>query len=100
MALRDRIGVDIGRRLRLEEAVQWAAAQDVQYIDIQLDTAANALTALDDARTSGIRRSCENLGIHLGLHTRRMDSRRFQNVADHTRQRIDRIPPGAPLCEL
>jgi sugar phosphate isomerase/epimerase len=69
MVLRDRIGVDIGRRLRIEDAVQWAAARDVRYIDIQLDTAANALTSLDDARTAGIRRSCESLGIHLGLHT-------------------------------
>jgi sugar phosphate isomerase/epimerase len=69
MALRDRIGVDVGRRLRLEDAVQWAAAHDVRYIDIQLDTAANALTSLSDARVAGIRRSCESLGIHLGLHT-------------------------------
>jgi sugar phosphate isomerase/epimerase len=69
MALRDRIGVDIGRRLRIEDAVHWAAARDVRYIDIQLDTAANALTSLDDARTAGIRRSCESQGIHLGLHT-------------------------------
>jgi len=67
MALPDRIGVDIGRRLRIEDAVHWAAARDVRYIDIQLDTAANALTSLDDARTSGIRRSCESQGVHLGL---------------------------------
>jgi sugar phosphate isomerase/epimerase len=69
MALRDRIGVDVGRRLRLEDAVQWAAAHDVRYIDIQLDTTANALTSLNDARVTSIRRSCESLGIHLGLHT-------------------------------
>jgi hypothetical protein len=69
MALRARIGVDVGRRLRLEDAVQWAAAHDVRYIDIQLDTAANALTSLNDARVAGIRRSCESLRIHLGLHT-------------------------------
>ena len=69
MALRDRIGVDIGRRLRIEDAVHWAAERDVRYIDIQLDTAANALTSLDDPRTTGIRRSCESQRIHLGLHT-------------------------------
>jgi sugar phosphate isomerase/epimerase len=69
MALRDRIGVDIGRRLRIEDAVEWAAARGVRYIDIQLDTAANALTSLDDARSAGIRRSCGSRGIHLGLHT-------------------------------
>jgi hypothetical protein len=25
MSLRDRIGIDVGRRLRLEEALEWAA---------------------------------------------------------------------------
>jgi sugar phosphate isomerase/epimerase len=69
MALRDRIGIDVGRRLRLEDAVQWAATHDVRYIDIQLDTAANALTGFDDARASGIRQACERHGVHLGLHT-------------------------------
>ena len=39
MTLRDRIGVDIGRRLKLEDAVTWAALHDVRYVDIQLDTA-------------------------------------------------------------
>src|SRR5882724_4465322 len=69
MTLQDRIGIDVGRRLRLEEAIQWAAAGDVRYIDIQLDTAANALTSFDDARAAGVRQACERHGIHLGLHT-------------------------------
>jgi sugar phosphate isomerase/epimerase len=69
MSLRERIGIDVGRRLRLEDAIQWAAAHDVRYIDIQLDTADNVLTNLDDARAAGIPMSCERLGVHLGLHT-------------------------------
>jgi sugar phosphate isomerase/epimerase len=69
MRLRDRIGVDIGRRLKLEEAVEWAARHDVRGIDIQLDTAENALTSFDDARAGAVRASCEKHGIHLGLHT-------------------------------
>src|SRR5260370_31545048 len=69
MTLRDRIGVDVGRRLRLEEGVAWAAAHDVRYIDIQLDTADNTFTSFDDARAAGIRRACQKHGIHLGLHT-------------------------------
>jgi sugar phosphate isomerase/epimerase len=69
MALRDRIGIDIGRRLRLEDAIQWAATHDVRYIDIQLDTAANALTSFNDARAAGIRQACEKHRVHLGLHT-------------------------------
>ena len=60
MTLRDRIGIDVGRRLRLEEAISWAAAHDVRYIDIQLDTADNVFTSFDDARAAGIRQSCQN----------------------------------------
>jgi len=69
MHLRDRIGVDIGRRLKLEDAVEWAARHDLRGIDIQLDTADNALTSFDDARARAVRASCEKHGIHLGLHT-------------------------------
>jgi sugar phosphate isomerase/epimerase len=69
MDLRDRIGVDVGRKLKLEDAVEWAAAHAVRWIDIQLDTGANALGSFDDARAAGIRRACERDGVHLGLHT-------------------------------
>jgi sugar phosphate isomerase/epimerase len=69
MTLKDRIGIDLGRRIRLEEGIEWAAKHGVRYIDIQLDTAANAVTAFDDARAAGIRAACERHGVHLGLHT-------------------------------
>jgi sugar phosphate isomerase/epimerase len=69
LALRDRIGVDIGRRAKLEDGIAWAAKHGVRYIDIQLDTAANALTTFDDRRAAGIRDACEKHGISLGLHT-------------------------------
>jgi sugar phosphate isomerase/epimerase len=67
--LRDRIGVDIGRRMRLEDGIEWAAKNDVRYIDIQLDTGANVFTSFDDKRAQGVRQACEEHGIHLGLHT-------------------------------
>ena len=51
MALRDRIGIDIGRRLRLEEAIQWAAAHDVRYID---DMLARRNDLVELARQAGI----------------------------------------------
>jgi sugar phosphate isomerase/epimerase len=69
MTLRDRIGVDIGRKLPLEDAVAWAAANRVHYIDVELDTGANALAAIDDARAAAIRAACAEAGVHLGLHT-------------------------------
>lgn len=69
MNLRDRIGIDISRRLKLEDGIEWAAHHGIRYIDIQLDTAANAFTSFDDKRAAGVRAACEKHGIHLGLHT-------------------------------
>jgi sugar phosphate isomerase/epimerase len=69
MSLMERIGVDVGRRLPLEEAIEWAAANDVRHIDIQLDTGANAVTKFDAQRARGIRTALEKHGVHLGLHT-------------------------------
>ena len=67
--LRDRIGADLGRRIKLEDGIDWAARNGVRYIDIQLDTAANAVTAFDDARADRVRQSTAEHGITLGLHT-------------------------------
>ena len=69
MSLRERIGVDIGRKLPLEEAVAWAARHQVRLIDLQLDTGANALGTIDDKRAAAVRAACERHGIRLGLHT-------------------------------
>ena len=69
MSLHDRIGIDIGRKLALEDAVAWAAAHDVRFVDVQLDTGANALGTIDARRAAVLRGKCERHGVHLGLHT-------------------------------
>ena len=69
MRLYDRIGVDIGRKLPLEAAIEWAAANAVRFIDVELDTGANALGTIGEARAAAVRAVCERGGIHLGLHT-------------------------------
>ncbi len=65
----DRIGIDIGRKLPLEDAVAWAAHHKVHYIDVELDTGANAFTSLDAVRAATVRDACARDGLHLGLHT-------------------------------
>lgn len=65
----ERIGIDAGRKLRLEDALAWAGAQGVGIIDIQLDTGANVVSSFDAARARSIRETCERLGVRLGLHT-------------------------------
>jgi sugar phosphate isomerase/epimerase len=69
MSLKDRIGVDIGRRAKLEDGIAWAVTHGVRYLDIQLDTAANAITTFDDMRAAKVRASLEKHGLQLGLHT-------------------------------
>jgi sugar phosphate isomerase/epimerase len=69
MNLIDRIGVDVGRKLTLEDAVEWAAEHRVRYIDIQLDTGDNALGTISGIRGARVKEMCERHGVHLGLHT-------------------------------
>jgi len=69
VGLRERIGIDLGRRVKLEDGIEWAAKNDVRYVDIQLDTAANAVTAFDDRRAEGVRQLAAKHGVTLGLHT-------------------------------
>ena len=69
MKLLDRIGVDISRRLKLEDAIEWAAKNQLRHIDIQLDTGENALPRFDTKRCAAVRKLLEKHGIALGLHT-------------------------------
>src|ERR1700733_564566 len=78
MSLFDRIGIDVGRKLVLEDAVEWAAEHKVRYIDIQLDSGDNALGTISGIRGSRVRALCERHGVALGLHTASA-----VNVAEH-----------------
>ena len=69
MTIRDRIGIDVGRKLSVEDAVKWAVDNDVTYIDCQIDVAPNALQSFDDFRAAPIRNACAESGVNLGLHT-------------------------------
>lgn len=69
MAFRDRIGVDLGRRIPLEEGMAWAAQNKVYYFDAQTDIAPNAMESFDDRRCAAIAEACARDKLHLGLHT-------------------------------
>src|SRR5512145_1778885 len=69
MNLRERIGVDLGRKIRLEEGIEWAAKNGVRFIDVQLDTAENALPTFDIKRCHGVRKLLDKHHVRLGLHT-------------------------------
>jgi sugar phosphate isomerase/epimerase len=69
MKLIDRIGVDVSRRLKLEDAIAWAARSGLRHFDIQLDTGENALPKWDAKRCAAVRKLLDKHGIALGLHT-------------------------------
>jgi sugar phosphate isomerase/epimerase len=68
-SLRARIGIDIGRRLPLERAIEWAVANDVTHLDIQTDREPNPLEWFDDKNCARVRAALERHGLHLALHT-------------------------------
>lgn len=68
-SLRDRIGIDVGRKLRIEDAIAWATSHGVRHIDVQLDTGDNAFSRIDAGRARVIRAAAEQAGVRIGLHT-------------------------------
>lgn len=69
MSFIDRIGIDVGRKLSVEDAVGWAAANAVGAIDVQCDIEPNALESFDDRRCAAIREACAETGVRIALHT-------------------------------
>src|SRR5262245_5268949 len=68
MSFRDRIGYDAGRT-RLEDALAWATANSLPYVDFNADRGPNQLGSWSPERIKAVRDSCVRHGIHLGLHT-------------------------------
>jgi sugar phosphate isomerase/epimerase len=69
MNLKERIGIDLGRKKRLEDGIEWAAGNGVRFLDVELDVEPNALKSFDDRRSAGVREALQRHGIRLGLHT-------------------------------
>ena len=69
MKLIDRIGIDLGRKIRLEQGIELAARHGIRFVDVQLDTGENAFDRFDDGRCAAVRAACDKHGIQLGLHT-------------------------------
>lgn len=69
MTLKDRIGVDVGKRVSVEDGIAWAADRGVRFIDAEIDVEPNALESFDDARCRRVREALARTGVRLGLHT-------------------------------
>jgi sugar phosphate isomerase/epimerase len=69
VSFRDRIGIDLGRRVSIEDGIAIATKNSIRCIDSQTDIAPNALESFDNARCAAVRDACAAKDIHLGLHT-------------------------------
>ncbi len=87
-SFRERIGIDIGRKLPAEQAVAWAVANGVRYFDIQCDLPPNAMERFDAPTCAAIRAACARDGLHLGLHT--LSAVNVAEVAPFLRDAADR----------
>ncbi len=92
MDLRDRIGVDLGRRAKIEDGIQAAAEHGIKYLDIKIDVAPNAVETLTRDRIKAIRDACDAHGIHIGVHT--LSAVNMAEVAPHVRDGVDRYIKG------
>lgn len=65
---KDRFGIDIGRRLALQAAIDWAVERGVRHIDLCLDSDSELLRNSSPKRKDAAAR-LKREGIVLGLHT-------------------------------
>ncbi|QJP14430.1 sugar phosphate isomerase/epimerase [Starkeya sp. ORNL1] len=92
MSLRDRIGLDLGQRNKIEDGLAAAIEHQVRYLDLKIDVAPNAVESLTDARVAKIRETCEANDIHVGIHT--MSAVNVAEIAPHVRDGVDRYLLG------
>src|SRR5262245_56566168 len=92
ITLRDRIGVDLGRRNRIEDGLKAAIEHQIRWLDIKIDVAPNAIESLTPERIAGIRDTAERHGIHLGVHTE--SAVNVAELAPHVRDGVDRYLLG------
>lgn len=68
--LRERIGIDVGAQMTIEESVEWAAENDIHFLDVSLDgTSPIRPNKYDDDMKSNIKEIKKENNISLGLHT-------------------------------
>lgn len=92
MSLHGRIGLDLGRRSKIEDGLEAAIRHGVRWVDVKIDVAPNAIETLTPDRIARIRTDCETHGIHLGVHT--MSAVNVAEVAPHVREGVDRYLIG------
>jgi sugar phosphate isomerase/epimerase len=88
VTLRDRIGIDLGQRNKIEDGLDAAILHGVRYLDLKIDVAPNAVDTLTSERVAKIRSLCERNNITVGIHT--MSAVNVAEIAPHVSDAVDR----------
>ncbi|CAN5327861.1 hypothetical protein BH10PSE7_BH10PSE7_31800 [soil metagenome] len=92
MNMRDRIGIDLGQRNKIEDGIAAAIKHGVRFLDLKVDVAPNAIETLTDERVKGIRDTCQKHDIHVGIHT--MSAVNVAEYAPYVREGVDAYLKG------
>ena len=87
MGLRERIGGARGG-MRLEDALDWAGAHNVHFLDFAVDQGPNHLSSWTDQRAAAVREACNRRDIHVGIHT--LSGVNVAEFAPHVSEGVDR----------
>lgn len=67
--IKDRIGIDVGIKMPITDAIIWAVTHGVRLVDVRLETGPTAFAAFTADHCQSIREQAEQAGVTIGLHT-------------------------------
>jgi hypothetical protein len=90
LSLKQRNGIDIGRRLSIEQGFEWAAVNDVYFKDVQTDIDPNRLESFDNQRCEKVRNLKNQHNISQGLHI--LSGVNVAEISPFCRDGVDQYP--------
>lgn len=68
-SIKDRIGIDLGSSIPIEDGLVYASEADFRFVDIRIGDVRNKFESFDKYRVSKIRNLLESKDLIMGLHT-------------------------------
>jgi len=68
-SIKDRIGIDLGSSIPIEDGLVYASEADFRFVDIRIGDVKNKFESFDKSRVSKIRNLLESKDLIMGLHT-------------------------------
>jgi sugar phosphate isomerase/epimerase len=69
MNIRDRIGIDIGTKMAIDDGIGWAHDNGVKFVDFRICTTPTAFAEMTPERCDRLKQKMADTGVTVGLHT-------------------------------